>query len=280
MQTCCELCGFDGSMDPVYPNYGIMACPNCSLVFYSGEADPKKLYNKEYFHGGEYRNYLGDKSILQRNFLDRIKLLRKFNSTGRLLEIGSAYGFFLDLARHHWQVRGTEIAPEPAAYAREYLDLDVECVDFVSLLDEPDEYDIICMWDTIEHLNNPVSYLDKAHRWLKPEGIIAITTGDIGSLLARFQGERWRLIHPPTHLFYFSKETLSRALVQCGMEVVHFSHVGYRRGIKAMIYGLLGENNKREWLHRLLDIGGTKDMSVYLNLYDIMLVVARKSPTS
>ena len=60
------------------------------------------------------------------------------------------------------------------------------------------------MWDTIEHLKRPDLFVQKAAADLRPGGLIALTTGDIGSLNARLRGARWRMIHPPTHLHYFS----------------------------------------------------------------------------
>ena len=62
-------------------------------------------------------------------------------------------------------------------------------------------------------------YGEKAYEVLKPGGRLFLTTGDIGSWVARIQGPRWRLIHPPTHLHYFSKATITRLLTGLGFSV-------------------------------------------------------------
>jgi SAM-dependent methyltransferase len=278
VQTLCELCGRGGPKSELYPGQSIVRCPGCGLISYDAAVAPAELYGKDYFAGGEYLDYLGDRRIIQRNFAGRIRELRRLAPRGRLLEIGSAYGFFLDLARRHWRVKGFDISAEAVAHTRDVLRLEAfEAGDFLDLPDELERYDVICLWDTIEHLPRPVRHIEKAARWLKPGGILAMTTGDAGSALARLRGERWRQIHPPTHLYYFSTATLSEAVARAGLEVCLRSHVGYWRSAKAMLYGVLMLGRRRfPRLYALATMGGRLDFPVYLNLYDILLLIARK----
>ena len=273
----CELCEYKGSWIPVYPRQGIVKCPNCQLVFYDQQVDVEALYTKDYFSGGEYADYLADKEIIQRNFSQRIKQLRKYKEGGRLLEIGSAYGLFLDIAQPYWEVTGVEISTDCADYARNSLGLNVKAADFLSLPDELESYDLICLWDTIEHLEHPVRYIEKATRWLKPGGVLFVTTGDIDSKMARLRKDKWRLIHPPTHLYYFSVATLSQAMNKAGLGVIDVSHVGFSRSFRAILYGLFSTGEKKfPWVYRLLTANGEIDFPVYLNLFDIMMLVGRK----
>jgi hypothetical protein len=96
--------------------------------------------------------------------------------------------------------------------------------------------------------------------------------------MARFRGSRWRLLHPPTHLYYFNRKTMGDLLGRSGIEEVHFEHCGFYRSLRQMLYSTLLLGRKAAWklqcerlLRRLLDA------SVYLNLYDIMLVIGRKA---
>lgn len=278
MNTPCELCGHDGPKAELYPRQGIVRCPACGLIFYDGQVAPQELYGEDYFAGGEYLDYVGDRRILQRNFSGRVRELRRLAPEGRLLEIGSAFGFFLDLARRHWDVKGLDVSPDAVAYMRDTLGIAAfDAGDFLDLPDEPDRYDVICLWDTIEHVSRPVRHIEKAARWLKPGGILAMTTGDAGSALARLRGERWRQIHPPTHLYYFSAETLGGAVTRAGLDVWRRSHVGYWRSYRAMLHGVLVlGKHPRSWLYRVATLGGRLDFPVYLNLYDILLLIARK----
>jgi predicted SAM-dependent methyltransferase len=72
------------------------------------------------------------------------------------------------------------------------------------------EVDVITMFDVIEHLPQPREVLARCYRYLKPGGVIVITTGDFASIVARWAGAKWRLMTPPQHLWYFTKESLRR----------------------------------------------------------------------
>jgi SAM-dependent methyltransferase len=263
-------------MLPKYPRQQIVACPDCGLIFFAGPPPAKDVYAAPYFAGGEYRFYEEDRAVLQRNFRRRVEEVRRWAPGGRLLEIGCAHGYFLELARRHWDVRGLDVSRDAAAAARA-AGLDAHAAEFLDLPDEPGSYDVVCLWDTIEHLERPIETLEKAGRWLREGGVLALTTGDAGSLLARLRGERWRQIHPPTHLFYFSEATLEKALRRAGLEVVSSRHVGHSRGYRSMLFGLLAVDRERAaWPYRVLTLGGRIDFPVYLNLFDIMMVIARK----
>ncbi|MBI5369177.1 MAG: methyltransferase domain-containing protein [Planctomycetes bacterium] len=273
----CELCGCAEPPRTRFPSVGIVECGSCGLVYYPGGVDARATYTLDYFHGREYQDYPAEKPWIQRNFRARIRDLRALRPGGRLLEIGCAYGFFLELARRHWQVSGLDISRECVEHARGVLGLDVESADFLDLPDEPESRDVICLWDTIEHLARPVRVLEKAARWLRPGGVLALTTGDVESAVARWRGERWRLIHPPTHLFYFSRRTLGQALTGAGLRVDRVRYVGYTRSLKAMLYGMLVlRSPEREWAYRGLTLGGRLDLPVPLNLFDIMMATAVK----
>ncbi len=264
-------------MLPFYPQREIVKCPNCFLVFYRKEIKTESLYLGDYFKGDEYRDYLADKPILQRNFKQRIKLLRKIMPHGRLFEIGSAFGFFLELAQEHWEVAGIDITPEGVDFARSQLGLNVLLGDFMNLPAEYGRYDIICMWDTIEHLSQPVRVIEQAFRWLRPGGFLLITTGNIDSFMSRWRKANWRLIHPPTHLFYFSENTLSKAVEQAGFDFYDVSYVGNFRGLKSMFHGMFMLSNKKwDLLSQIFTLGGKLDLPIYLNLYDIMLLIAQR----
>jgi SAM-dependent methyltransferase len=274
----CELCGHTGEMSPMYPRRRIVRCPFCALIFYDARVDTASLYGDEYFRGGEYFDYVADRKVIQWNARKRIDRLRRLvRPGGRLLEIGSAYGFFLELAREHWRVRGIDVTPGGVQYSRDVLGLDVAQADFLDLPEEPESFDAICMWDTVEHLPHPVRFIEKAARWLKPGGVLVMSTGDAGSLVARIRGERWRQIHPPTHLYYFSRGTLTQAVKQAGLEPVEISSEGVYRSYRSMAYGVFALGGKRTtWAYRIVTFGEKLDFPVYLNLYDLFVLVAKK----
>jgi predicted TPR repeat methyltransferase len=82
------------------------------------------------------------------------------------------------------------------------------------------------MWDVIEHLPNPRATLEAAASWLRPGGVLALSTGDVNSLAARIHGRHWGLLTPPWHQFYFSRGTMRRLLEDVGFQVVRIGGDG------------------------------------------------------
>ncbi|HEX5444302.1 MAG TPA: methyltransferase domain-containing protein, partial [Pirellulales bacterium] len=180
--------------------------------------------------------------------------------------------------RERWRVQGCDIAAEACRVAVEQFGLDVRRADFLDVPLKRGEVDGFCLWDTIEHLDAPDQYLAKMAEVLPPGGVVALTTGDIGSWLARKQGERWRQIHPPTHLWYFSEATLRRTLERFGFEVVWSAHIGMSRSLGQIVYSLTSLGKARpSLLHRLCVGSGLARLSLPLNTFDLMMVVARRS---
>src|SRR4029079_2967820 len=81
----------------------LLRCRTCGFVTARLDApiDARRLYEGDYFTGEEYLDYLAYEAFFRKNFRKRLKQIRQHATGGRLLEIGAAYGFFLDLAREH-----------------------------------------------------------------------------------------------------------------------------------------------------------------------------------
>jgi 2-polyprenyl-3-methyl-5-hydroxy-6-metoxy-1,4-benzoquinol methylase len=277
----CMVCGgaFSPSSVP-----GLLQCDSCSFVTADvalSTAELASLYSKNYFAGEEYRNYVGERELIERHFRIRLRKLLRYTlapSTRRLLEIGSAYGFFLSVGREHFaSVEGIDISQDAANYANEVLKLPVRVGDFLDYT-VGEKVDVVCLWDTIEHLKSPNLYLQKVAQNMNPGGIIAVTTGDIGSLVARLRGRHWRQIHPPTHLHYFSKRTLARLLAKYGFRVVSCSSDGMFRSVDMIAHIVLNIRHKQTKLYKSLKQLGLLNWNIYLNLYDIMFVIAQFDP--
>jgi SAM-dependent methyltransferase len=135
------------------------------------------------------------------------------------------------------------------------------------------------MWDTIEHVPEPDRFAARALEILRPGGHLFLTTGDIDSLVARLQGPRWRQIHPPTHLSYFSRKTLTRLLERVGYEVIAVETAPYYHTLynilatlrlRGGITGRLAAWSLERLPRALGQLGG------WIDLRDIMFVAARR----
>ena len=280
MTTPCVLCGGE-RFEEYCP--GILRCLGCTLVFADAELSDQEmldLYGREYFFGEEYGDYVADRRVHEKNSRRRLATLEKFldpSRRGSLLEIGSAYGFFLDLARRRFDtVAGIEVNREGVEFAREKLGLQATRGEFLEQDLEGRTFDVVCLWDVIEHLRSPHRYLEKIRAHSRPGSLIALTTGDVGSFNARWRRGKWRLIHPPTHLYYFSRRTLQAMLEKHGYEVVYSRHCGVSRSVDNILWTVTASKGRWPALHRALKKAGLLGWSVSLNLFDILYVIARR----
>jgi len=278
----CIVCG--GSDFKLIYGETLRKCATCSHVAANMHVDKhllEMIYRQNYFTGEEYMDYVKDKLILQRNFARRLRSLSSvttFRKGQRALEIGCAYGFFGEVLLGTFpflDYLGFDVVTEACEYARKQIGLNVKCIDFLELPNAP-QCAHVFMWDVIEHLNEPQRYIEKISETLEKGGKIYITTGDISAVLPRLQKEKWRMIHPPSHLHYFSRETLSRLLQRFGLKVVRVDYPGTARSQKQIYYSLFLLNKKqnrfKEFFYRRIP----DEASISLNTYDIMLMVGEK----
>jgi 2-polyprenyl-3-methyl-5-hydroxy-6-metoxy-1,4-benzoquinol methylase len=279
MSKPCILCGSTEGF-PLYQ--GILRCKKCSLVFADLNLDQVglfDLYKKNYFFGEEYSDYLADREVLQKNFRLRLNVLARFTNPVRhksLFEVGCAYGFFLSLARERFEkVQGIDITEEGVKHCR-LARLEVIQADLMEVDLKGRDLDVVCFWDTIEHLLEPHRYIEKLSRHMKPGSLLAITTGDIDSWNARLKKHRWRLIHPPTHLYYFSQSTLARLLGQYGFKTIYHQHCGFYRSLDNVFHNIFSLRANLPEVHRFIKRSGLSRLHFYINVYDILYVIAQK----
>lgn len=277
----CIVCGNNMKVNSRIP--GLLKCPGCSFVCADMRLpfhEIKRIYSGKYFNGEEYSDYAADRKLHVQNFKRRIKRMQKVlgNLDGMsVYEIGSAYGFFLKTAERYVKTaRGIDVSRDAVDYAVEKLHVDAFCGNYLEEDTGTENTDIICMWDTIEHIDMPHKYLKKASLQLKKGGAVCITTGDIGSVNARIRGAKWRQIHPPTHLQYFSRKTLTRLLHRYGFSVADVTYTGNELSIKSIAYIILVLRLKWEGLYQWLDKKGLLRGKAYMNLHDYMFIIAKK----
>ncbi|MDD3296614.1 MAG: methyltransferase domain-containing protein [Candidatus Omnitrophica bacterium] len=273
----CLVCGSE-NLKETYSS--LLRCSSCGFVWADldlNQEEISKVYDDSYFFSGEYSNYVKERRALEKNFKRNIKVISRYMPSGQLLEVGSAYGFFLNLAKKQYNAQGVEINQNACKYARERLGLDVICGDFLSTNFKANYYDLVVMWATLEHLKNPHLYIEKISSLLKKNGIFACSTIDINSILARIQKDKWRQIHPPSHLSYFSQSSLIMLLAKYGLKKIHLFRLGEYRSVDNILYTILTLNNKFHRLYSLIRKLHLNRGAVYLNTYDTIYMVASKS---
>lgn len=271
----CLVCG-EARMTPHLDL--LLKCSSCGFVTARLDApvDVRQLYDGDYFKGQEYLDYAADEVFFKRNFRKRLKAVLKYGAGGRLLEIGAAYGFFLDLARRHFDVLGFEVNQEAAQHGRDRLNLDIRTDDFLEAgaQDIGGPVDVTVMWDVIEHLERPDRFIEHVAELSRPGARLHITTGDIGSLLARLRGRKWRMIHPPTHVHYFDRRTLAQLVARHGFRTIDVRSVGVARSFRQILYSILVLHLHRQESYDRLARFFPPGSGFTLNTLDIMQLTA------
>jgi predicted TPR repeat methyltransferase len=194
------------------------------------------------------------------------------------LDVGCATGDFLVVASAVVKdPYGVEISDHAWAVAKS-RGLQVMLGDFLEVEFTASRFDVITMWDYIEHVCDPMANLAKARNLLRAGGYLAISTGDIGSRIARLMGKRWHLMIPPKHLYFFSERTLADMLLKSGFSVITISRDGKYVPVDFIAWKatfLLMPSLARYVVSLARKIGLGR-IAPYINLGDIMTVVARK----
>jgi 2-polyprenyl-3-methyl-5-hydroxy-6-metoxy-1,4-benzoquinol methylase len=193
---------------------------------------------------------------------------------GRLLEIGSNVGLFLDTARAAgWRPRGIEPSEWAVEVGRERFGVELE-QKTLEELDEPTaSADAIVLLDVLEHVVDPLEALRQLRPLVDDEGILVLSTIDFSGLHARMRGETWPWFIRP-HLHYFTPATLHSLLATAGFQIVEWSlvprsfHLSYIANRAGSNLGLLGRASAV--FSKVLDVRLPVGW-----LGDVVLVVAR-----
>ncbi len=201
-------------------NINIVQCLNCDFVFIPS-------YYRQQINYVEYKNEDSLKAVIEGNDWLKIqrhklryKTIQKYCSKGKLFDLGVGWGHFLETGRLlGYEVAGIEMAKIPFTYAKDYLKLPVECVDFFDYNQKNNYYDIITMWDVLEHIDNCDKAIEKCALMLKQGGFIVLQVPQIDSYIAKKQKESWQAMGLD-HVNYFSKKTITNLLKSKGFEVL------------------------------------------------------------
>lgn len=194
----------------------LLHCLNCDLVYverakkqrrFSGESEKKFL-----------KEYLSQEKHFREYFKKILGLIEKHQPPGFLLDIGSGAGLFLKEAeKRGWQTTGIEPAITAANYATG-LGLEVKKTSFEKVKSGFRKFDLVTVFQTIEHMEAPLEVFQKARVMLKPRGLLVVMTPNRESLLAKMMGKRWFGYYNEEHQFFFNQKSLQLGLKKAGFQ--------------------------------------------------------------
>jgi 2-polyprenyl-3-methyl-5-hydroxy-6-metoxy-1,4-benzoquinol methylase len=242
----CRICG-SRDITRRFPlaEFDVLLCRECTVSFLShipNEAELPTLYGAEYYQTrAQYyfgnviwnpQQGLSDQNI--QKFQRALQRLRKLKPVGgRLLDVGCGVGIFLEMARRDgWETQGIDASPYAVAQAREHFGLAVQNSLNVGEANLTlGSFDVITLWDSLEHFPDPLGQLRGISRLLKKDGVLLLNTPNADALMRRIAeflfvatGGRFSYpvgkLHHRFHLYYFTQKALRRLLEQTGFGVV------------------------------------------------------------
>lgn len=289
-ETACLFCGVhDEQLRFSEGVYRVVECKRCGHVYVNPRLPAERLhemYQEEYWTSDRakefgYTRYLADAPLYLRTYRVRSQIIDQYKpQPGSVLDVGCAAGFFLAvMAEKGWRTTGIEISKPMVEYAMDELGLpSMHRGELLSVdLGDAPPFDVITLWDVIEHLERPDEYLARAVELLADDGILVLETQNVASRFARLMGRRWQHYKHEEHLYHFHPDSLGRLLSDAGLKIVENTS---RRGGKYVSLSFLVERLGK--VHPALSVlasplrlaGG---LSLYVNLADEMIVVAAKA---
>jgi SAM-dependent methyltransferase len=196
----------------------IVACRVCGFVFKS--VQPAAHYLDQHYADlpGDYIERVAEESTEYREDyrVARAMLLKAFPNGGSILDVGCASGYFLQSMGKGWEKHGLEIFHLAAQRARERGGIRVHECEMSSAGFRNESFDVVCSFDVVEHLSDPMTFFREARRILRPSGWLLLGTGDARSAGAVLSGSRWAYFSTPEHVSFFTSHSLRLGLRKAG----------------------------------------------------------------
>ena len=216
----------------------ILRCRICRFGFRQlrpGEVELSQLYS-----GLDENVYESEARGRSKTALRHLSIVQQYSRPGRLLEVGCASGAFLGYAANAgWAVVGIEPSATAYARAREALPgrSELICATLQEAQLPASAFDVVTLWDVLEHVRDPAQFLRLCASLLKPGGHLFVNVPDLDSLQARLFGSHWPLLLQE-HLNYFNRTSLKLCGEQAGLTWLRFGRRPASFSIEYVLYRL------------------------------------------
>lgn len=210
----------------------VLQCLDCDLGYMDAfPANVEDVYSQTGYLESHEINYLQNVDYRKKRFaMERLDIIRrhlkKAPSQSHLLDVGCGTGWFLEVAKEQgFKVSGLEIGKQLAEYTSKKLGAAIHTL---ALTDLPatDVFDVITLFDVLEHVNDPRAVLKALREHLNPGGIGLLFTPNLDSVGIAILRDVSSLIMPAEHLFCFTPASLRRMIEETPLEIVEFQTKG------------------------------------------------------
>jgi len=276
---------------PAGKRFLVVRCRHCATTYTNPRPGPRSIgrfYPKDYKphrRPNKIRHSQAKPKLLSR-LLGRSRERRgdlPWDGPGRLLDFGCGSGSYLQrMAAQGWEVTGLDAAVGPVHRIQEEYGLRALVGDLPHSELEPCTFDVVTMWHSLEHVQEPLATLREAYRLLVPGGKLIVACPNIDSWAFRRFGRHWFGLDVPRHLTHFTPTTLQVMLHTAGFRAAVVRSIRHSVWMKHSAR-LAGRVQKPGLANRLLSSKfGSKFWAwvIYtFNLGDCVLLVAER-PTA
>jgi 2-polyprenyl-3-methyl-5-hydroxy-6-metoxy-1,4-benzoquinol methylase len=260
-------------------NHQLVACARCGLQYVSPRLRADAVL--EGYAGGSDELFVSQARGREMTFSKSLDLIEKLwnRPPGRLLDIGTGGGSFLFMAsRRGWNVDGCELNRWLCEWALNNYGLPVRQGTVFDQEYPSRSFDVVTLWDVLEHTPDPKTEVRETHRLLRENGLLVVNYPDIGSWIARVMGRSWVFLLD-VHLYYFTRATIRKLLDDAGFDVLrvrpHFQRLSLGYVLRRASPYIGAPARAAEWLLRKT---GLDNMQVPYWMGQT-LVIARKRAT-
>ncbi len=212
-------------------------CGKCGHIFQNPRLSLRGLeyYYKDFYEGigEESINYLF--GYVSKLYISRARALCGIHTPVRWLDIGAGLGHFCAVAKSIWPdtvFEGLDMneSIEEAERAR-WLDRAI-CGQFPELSGSlKGRYDIVSMYQYLEHTRDPRVDLNAANKVLCDGGYLAVEIPNPECPMARILGKYWHPWFQPQHQHFFTLSNLDKLLKEAGFTIVNYDYVSPHQAV-------------------------------------------------
>jgi SAM-dependent methyltransferase len=223
----CPLCGTfaaDRSFERAFHPYALARCRQCRFHFLSPRPPRAQMLERyraeQYYQGAGYDDYARSAPALRKTFDPLLRWLeRRALIGGELLEVGCGHGYFLEHVHARFErIEATEMAESAARTAERHAAR--VYVGGIEAVPQDRRYDLIVALQVLEHVYEPLVFLNELRAKLRPKGHVLIGVPDMGSPWRHLLGARWPSFKVPEHVLYFDRHSLLRVMRDAGFKDV------------------------------------------------------------
>ena len=291
-EVACIICGLRDEEFLFNAPERIVRCRRCGLVYVNPRLDAESLatiYSKDYFVSNEddpgvdykaYADYIGEEQVILRSMHRRMRKVEQYAPRkGRVLDVGCAAAFSLLAAQQRgWKAEGVEYSNFCVDYARS-RGLSVHHGGLDSFQAQPQSFEAVTMWDYLEHSTHPLEELKTCNRLLKDGGVVVLSIPNVDSWSYAILKEKWIGFKNIEHFYFYSRKTLARIAEMAGFKLEHSFYQGKYLSLSFFLSRVQYYTDFKPLLSAVAKVANcrlAKNVSFYLNPFDILNVVLRK----